>query len=246
VNTDQLRHPQVTTDRGFTYSFASDLSSKEGIEKLAEYIIQQEEYLDILISNAGIRRDPPKRVHVPTASLDELQASLWSSDHSDWDDTFRINCTAHYFLSVALLKLLVTAAHRKLPDGRLGRETGRGVIVMTSSCASLHNSSNIDLTSYATSKAGLDHLVALMATKFAPWYVRVNSINPGFVPSRMNPVEEGNNQFAELFAKMPATRMGRMEDIAGTVLWLCSKAGSYVDGRSICVDGGRVLLANGQ
>lgn len=185
-------------------------------------------------------------VNLPTASLEELQASLWSSKHSDWDETFRINCTAHYFLSVALLKLLVQAARRKLPDGRSGSDTGRGVIVITSSCASLHNSSNIDLTSYATSKAGLDHLVALLATKFAPWYVRVNSINPGFVPSKMNPVEEGQNQFAELFAKMPAKRIGKMEDIAGTVLWLCSQAGSYVDGRSICVDGGRVLLANGQ
>jgi len=183
---------------------------------------------------------------VPTASLDQLQASLWSSKHSDWDDTFRINCTAHYFLSVALLRLLVQAGRRKLPDGRSGSDAGRGVIVITSSCASLHNSSNIDLTSYATSKAGLDHLVALLATKFAPWYVRVNSINPGFVPSRMNPVDEGENQFAELFAKMPAKRVGKMEDIAGTVLWLCSQSGSYVDGRSICVDRGRVLLANGQ
>jgi NAD(P)-dependent dehydrogenase (short-subunit alcohol dehydrogenase family) len=229
-----------------TCSFASDLSSKEGIGQLAKFIIEKEAYLDILISNAGIRRDPPVTVQVPTASLDDLQASLWSSKHSDWDDTFRINCTAHYFLSVALLKLLVQAARRKLPDGRSGSDTGRGVIVITSSCASLHNSTNIDLTSYATSKAGLDHLVALLATKFAPWYVRVNSINPGFVPSKMNPVGEGRNQFADLFAKMPAKRIGRMEDIAGTVLWLCSQAGSYVDGRSICVDGGRVLLANGQ
>jgi NAD(P)-dependent dehydrogenase (short-subunit alcohol dehydrogenase family) len=152
----------------------------------------------------------------------------------------------NYFLSVALLKLLVQAARRKLPDGKPGRETGRGVIIITSSCASLHNSTNIDLTSHATSKAGLDHLVALLATKFAPWYVRVNSINPGLVPSKMNPVEDDGNQFVDLFAKMPAKRIGRMEDIAGTVLWLCSQAGSYVDGRSICVDGGRVLLANGQ
>lgn len=62
----------------------------------------------------------------------------------------------------------------------------------------------------------------------------------------MNPVEEGENQFAELFAQMPAKRIGKMEDIAGTVLWLCSQAGSYVNSRCICVDGGRVLLANGQ
>lgn len=81
----------------------------------------------------------------------------------------------------------------------------------------------------------------------------------------MNPVEEGNNQFAELFKAMPAQRIGKLEDIAGAVIYLSSQAGvsasqksvnstrtellatqAYVDGRCLCVDGGRVLLANGQ
>lgn len=114
-----------------------------------------------------------------TASLDELQASLWSSRHSDWDDTFRLNVTAHYFLSVALLKLLAAASELELPNDRKGRDEGRGSIVITSSCASMHNCTNIDLTSYAASKAAIDHMVRLLAAKFARWYVRVNSINPG-------------------------------------------------------------------
>ena len=87
------------------------------------------------------------------------------------------------------------------------------------------------------------------------------------VPSRMNPVREGANQFAELFQKMPAKRIGTLEDIAGAILYLCSQAGvstssidstltqlidtnlalqSYVDGHCLLVDGGRILLANGQ
>ncbi len=118
-------------------------------------------------------------VNPKTASIDDLQASMWSSRHSDWDETFRINVTAHYFLSVSLLRLLAAAGDRDLPDGRKGRVEGRGSSVITSSCASMHNCSNIDLTSYAASKAAIDHLVALLATKFGRWYVRVNSINPG-------------------------------------------------------------------
>lgn len=144
--------------------------------------------------------------NVKTASLDELQASLWSSNHSDWNDTFQVNVTAHYFLSVALLKLLVAASNLELGDGLRGRDVGRGVMIITSSCASMHNCTNVDLTSYAASKAAIDHLVALLATKFAKcelrpeslvcfsrtWhhrtstdsgrdlgYVRVNAINPG-------------------------------------------------------------------
>ena len=183
---------------------------------------------------------------VKTATLDELQNSLWSSRYSDWEDTFRINVTAHYFLAVALVKLLVAAGDLELADGKKGRDVGRGVIIITSSCASMHYSTNIDLTSYAASKAALDHLVKLLSVKFSRWYVRVNSINPGFLPSKMNPVEEGGNQFHELFKAMPAQRIGRMEDVAGVVLYLCSQAGAYVDGHCLCVDGGRTLLANGQ
>jgi NAD(P)-dependent dehydrogenase (short-subunit alcohol dehydrogenase family) len=157
-------------------SFPGDVSTKEGISAIAQAIQDQETHLDILISNAGIRRDPPQMCNVQTASLDELQASLWSSKHSDWTDTFAVNVTSHYFLSVALLKLLAAASDLDLPNGVKGRDQGRGVMVITSSCASMHNCTNVDLTSYATSKAAIDHLVALLASKFARWYVRVNAM----------------------------------------------------------------------
>ena len=96
----------------------------------------------------------------------------------------------------------------------------------TSSCASLHNSNNIDLTSYAMSKSSLDHLVKLLAAKFAPWYVRVDLINPGFIPSNMNPVEEGSNQFTTLFGKMPAKRIAKMENIVGRFFGYVAKLGA--------------------
>jgi NAD(P)-dependent dehydrogenase (short-subunit alcohol dehydrogenase family) len=133
----------------------------------------------MLISNAGIRRDPPQSCNVLTASLEALQASMWSIEQGDWEDTFRVNTTAHYFLSIALLPLLAAAADQPIGDGRKGRDEGRGVIVVTSSCASMHNVTNVDLTSYATSKAATDHLVRLLAAKYNRFYVRVVGINPG-------------------------------------------------------------------
>lgn len=133
----------------------------------------------MLISNAGIRRDPEIPCDVLSASLTELQDSMWSSRHKDWADTFQINTTAHYFLSVAFLPLLAEAA-KCTNDNRVeGRNEGRGVVVLTSSCASMHNATNVDLTSYATSKAATDHLVKLLAAKFHRSYVRVVGINPG-------------------------------------------------------------------
>lgn len=135
--------------------------------------------MDILISNAGIRRDAPLACNVLTASVQELQQSMWSIDSKDWEDTFRVNTTAHYFLSVAFLPLLAAAANQLTSTGTTGRDEGRGVIVVTSSCASMHNSTNVDLTSYATSKAATDHLVKLLAAKYNRFYVRVVGINPG-------------------------------------------------------------------
>ncbi|KAG9951442.1 NAD(P)-binding protein, partial [Aureobasidium melanogenum] len=231
---------------GSAYGLACDVSDKDAIAKLAQEINGRETHLDVVISNAGIRRDPPVPCDVLTASLSELQASMWSSRHSDWTDTFCVNTTAHYFLSVALLPLLAAASQIELGDGLLGRDVGRGAIVMTSSCASMHNATNVDLTSYATSKAATDHLVKLLAAKFSRFYVRVVGINPGFVPSNMNPVGEAGNMFSSLFDRVPAKRAGNQEDIAGAVIYLISRAGAYVDGVSVCIDGGRVLVANGQ
>ncbi|OGE57505.1 hypothetical protein PENARI_c002G06448 [Penicillium arizonense] len=231
---------------GHAEGYSCDLSSKHSISELAEAISQKEKTVDMLISNAGIRRDPPSACNVLTAPLTELQASMWSIEESDWVNTFKVNTTAHYYLSIAFLSLLAAAADQQLSNGTKGRDEGRGVIVVTSSCASMHNVTNVDLTSYATSKAATDHLVKLLAAKYNRFYVRVIGINPGFVPSNMNPVGAEGNIFSSLFDKVPAKRAGNSEDIAGTILYLVSKAGSYVDGVSLCVDGGRILLANGQ
>ncbi|OJI98411.1 hypothetical protein ASPVEDRAFT_123508 [Aspergillus versicolor CBS 583.65] len=239
---------ELGRDGGSAEGIACDISSKDAIQHLAATISAKEPALDMLISNAGIRRDPSLPCNVLTAPLAELQASMWSIDSRDWEDTFRVNTTAHYFLSVAFLPLLAAAADRVLDgtEGRKGRDEGRGVVVVTSSCASMHNATNVDLTSYAASKAATDHLVRLLAAKYNRFYVRVVGINPGFVPSNMNPVGAEGNIFSSLFDKVPARRAGNAEDIAGTVLYLVSKAGAYVDGISLCIDGGRILLANGQ
>src|SRR6266536_4325744 len=94
-----------------------DLSSKLGIESISAHLHIHETQLDILISNAGIRQDPPISCDVLTAPLKKLQESLWSSSYDDWTSSFQINTMAHYFLSVALVDLLAAAADRDMPDG---------------------------------------------------------------------------------------------------------------------------------
>jgi len=68
------------------------------------------------------------------------------------------------------------------------------------------------------------------------------------VPSNMNPMGTGAGAdiFGDLVEKVPAKRAGSLDDLAGIVLFLVSRAGAYVHGRSIAIDGGRTLFANGQ
>ncbi|KXJ87272.1 7-alpha-hydroxysteroid dehydrogenase [Microdochium bolleyi] len=228
---------------GSAVSHACDVSSKDAIANLAAFVSQNEARLDLLVSNAGIRRDPAVPCDVLAAPLEELQASMWSHRETDWASTFAVNTTAHYFLAVAFMPLLAAAAASGLSEGN---GDGRGSIVVTSSCASMHNVTNVDLSSYAASKAATDHLVRLLAAKFGRWYIRVNGINPGFAPSNMNPVGAEGNIFSNLFDQVPARRAAGEDDIAGAVLYLASRAGSYVNGTSLVVDGGRILVANGQ
>ena len=68
------------------------------------------------------------------------------------------------------------------------------------------------------------------------------------MPSNMNPMGTGSGAdiFGDLVSKVPAKLAGCLNDMAGVVLFLVSKAGTYVDGKSIAIDGGRTLFANGQ
>ncbi|KKY13638.1 putative short-chain dehydrogenase [Diplodia seriata] len=99
---------------GTAEGFPTDLSSKPAIAALAAHLTDTLRLprLDVLVSNAGIRRDPPAPCAVTAAALPELQASMWSHRAADWADTFAVNTTAHYFLSVALVHLLAAAAER--------------------------------------------------------------------------------------------------------------------------------------
>ena len=143
---------------------------------LSDEIHRMTDHLDILLSNAGIRRDPEISIrNYSKASLVEIQASLLSHSIDDWRDTFAVNSTAHFFLTAHLLDLLAAAVERG---------DGRGCVVVTSSCASMHLCTNVDLMSYAASKAATDHLVAMLAAKVGRLGIRVNGINPGCTSSQ--------------------------------------------------------------
>lgn len=96
--------------------------------------------------------------------------------------------------------------------------------------------------SYSASKAAALHLARNLAVELGPRHVLVNAVAPGFFPSKMASglmaLEGGERALADA---SPNKRLGRPEDIAGTVVFLCSRAAGHVNGATVVLDGGKIL-----
>ncbi|EXJ83384.1 hypothetical protein A1O1_07006 [Capronia coronata CBS 617.96] len=208
-----------------------DLSSEEGVQKVASIIKDQRDSLDTLIHCAAIRYMNEVTYH-PGDGLKALEAATLSAPYKGWEHTFRLNVLAPYYLTAHLIGLLGAAA---------AKGDGRGCVILFSSPASVHNHQFVPC--YQTSKAAVDHLVRIMAAEFADFYIRVNAISPGIVPSGMTTNDATSN--LHLAGETPAKRPGNEEDMVGTALWLLSKAGAFMDGKVIRAEGGRLLILKG-
>ena len=190
-----------------------DLSDMKGVEALSASIRNAEEYVDVLVNNAGIGTG---------AYIDDLKVE-------DWDRTLDLNLRSPLFLTQSLLGLL-----RK----RATLETPSSVIFISTVAAS---EVFPHVMAYSTSKKGLEHLTPQLALALADDHIRVNAIAPGRFYSEMtrgawqNPESEA---FKAEMERLPAHRYGGPEDIAGVAIMLCSRAGAYFTGEVLNLDGG--------
>ena len=119
---------------------------------------------------------------------------------------------------------------------------GGGSIVLIGSVAG-HSASPFTMA-YSVAKAGVSHMARCLADEFAAERIRVNCVAPGFIHSfSSQPIVDNPVAKAAMADGTPLGRIGEPEDIAGAVIFLVSKAGSYVTGNTILVDGGRAMLA---
>ncbi|RMJ17049.1 hypothetical protein CDV36_003249 [Fusarium kuroshium] len=209
----------------------ADLSSEEGVKTVVDKIKLIRTSLDALIHCAAIRY-MNEITYKPGESLDRLEAATLSAPYKGWEHTFRLNVLAPYYLTAGLVSLLGAAA---------AQGDGRGSVILFSSPASVHNHQFVPC--YQTSKAAVDHLVRIMAAEFADFYIRVNAMSPGLVPSGMTPNDGSSN--LRLAGETPAKRAGTEEDMVGCALWLMSKAGAFMDGKVVRIEGGRLLILKG-
>src|ERR1700712_969341 len=191
-----------------------DISTNAGCDRLAGEIIKREPKLDILVNNAGAAWG---------ADFDEFP-------ESGWDKVMTLNVKAPFFLTKALAPALGEAATADRPAKVINIASIDGIFVNPA-----------ETYSYAASKAGLIHLTRRMAVRLIRDHIVVSAIAPGPFKSDMNKAARDNSD--EVATKVPSGRIGTDEDMAGAAIYLASRAGDYVVGVTIAVDGG-IVYAN--
>jgi NAD(P)-dependent dehydrogenase (short-subunit alcohol dehydrogenase family) len=205
---------------GTCVSLPADLSNLDGVDALAAALREHESRLDILVNNAGVSWGAP---------LEEFP-------EVGWDKVFDTNVKGVFFLTQRLLPLLEAGATAEDPARviNIGSIDGLRTPVF-------------DTHSYGPSKAAVHALTRQMAAKLVTRHVLVNAIAPGPFPTWMLSTGVGTGGDVEgtdweaVGAMMPSGRVGSPEDIAGLTIFLSSRAGAYVVGEVIALDGGAVV-----
>lgn len=189
-------------------SLPGDVSTVEGAHALVAAYSKHESQLDILVNNAGAAWGAP----------------FDAFPESGWDKVVDLNLKAPFFLTQAL--------HEHL------RKAGKQHVAKVINIASIDGISvnPMETYSYAASKAGLIHMTRRMALHLVKDNIVVTAIAPGAFASDMN--KDARDHETEVSARIPAGRIGTVEDMAGAAIYLASRAGDYVVGSTLVVDGG--------
>jgi 2-deoxy-D-gluconate 3-dehydrogenase len=186
----------------------ADLSSLEPIQRIVDTALQEFGHIDILVNNAGII--------IRNDSVDFTE--------KEWDDVMNINLKAAFFMCQAVARQFI-------------KQGSGGKIVNVASMLSFQG--GIRVPSYTASKSGVKGITMLLANEWAKHGVNVNAIAPGYMATdNTTQLRADEARSAEILGRIPAGRWGLPEDLGGAVVFLASKAGDYVNGYTIAVDGG--------
>ena len=169
----------------------------------------REQHLDILVNNAGAAWGAP---------FDEFP-------EAGWDKVMDLNLKSPFFLTQAL--------HGFLKAGAARGHCAKVIHIASIDGVSVNPQ---DTYSYAASKAGLIHMTRRMALRLVKDNIVVSAIAPGAFASDMN--KDARDHADVVSAHIPAGRIGTAEDMAGAAIYLASRAGDYVVGSTLVVDGG--------
>ena len=195
---------------GTCVGIPADLGTQAGCEALAAQVAEREPGLHVLVNNAGANWGAPLAEYPDAA----------------WDKVLALNVKAIFHLTRACLPRLEAAARPEAPAS----------VINIGSIDGLHVPP-LETYAYSSSKAAVHHLTRVLARQLAPRHVTVNAVAPGPFESRMMAATLERFHDA-IVASCPLGRIGEPEDMAGVAIYLASRAGSYLTGAVIPVDGG--------
>ena len=197
---------------GACYAFEADVSTEAGCRALVDAYLAQQPSLSILVNNSGANWGAPFAEYPDAA----------------WDRVMNLNVRGAFTLTKFLTPALSAAGTADDPSR----------VINIGSIHGLHvPEATLEVYAYAASKAAIHHLTPVLAKKLGPLHITVNALAPGPFESRMmkHTLEVMGDQLA---AMSPLSRIGRLDDIAGAAIFLASRAGSFVTGSVIAIDGG--------
>jgi 2-deoxy-D-gluconate 3-dehydrogenase len=203
---------QALAAGGTCVSLPQDLSTVDGCRALAERLAAVEPKLDILVNNAG---------------------AAWGAEFDDfpesgWDKVLNLNLKSPFFLTQILHPALAAAASPDRPAKVINIASIDGIRLNPQ-----------ETYSYHASKAGLIYLTRRMAARLIRDHIVVSAIAPGAFASDMN--RDARDRGEAVAKRIPMRRIGTDEDMAAAAIYLASRAGDYVVGATIPVDGGVAL-----
>lgn len=189
-------------------TITADLSRKESADTIVNQTVKQLGGIDILFNNAGIIRRAP----------------FTEFSEKDWDDVMNINIRGLFFLSQAVVKVMIQ-------QGRGGK------IINTASMLSFQG--GILVPSYTASKSAVMGLTRLMACELAKYNIQTNAIAPGYMATdNTKPLRDDPVRNKAILDRIPAGRWGTPDDLKGVAVFLASAASDYMNGYTVAVDGG--------
>lgn len=193
-------------------AYACDVSSEEDVNRTVEEVLADFGQIDILVNNSG-------------ASWGE---SVEKMPIEAWQKVMDVNVTGTFLMSKAVGQQMI--------------QNGYGKIINIGSIAGIRAESAkvLNAIGYSTSKAAVHHFTRDLAKKWAEHGITVNAIAPGFFETKMTKHIISKNRDS-LLKHNPMGKIGDVDSLKGTALFLASKASDFVTGQIIAVDGGTAL-----
>ncbi|XPS80621.1 hypothetical protein M3J07_012596 [Ascochyta lentis] len=220
----------------------ADVTSKDELATAADVARREIGYIHLLVANAGVS-GPMLDELKPRYTLHDFVEHAWASPIEEFTDTYHVNCSSVYYTILAFLELLDEGNKHRPESGC------KSQVIATASTASFLRHPRTGYA-YLSSKAGLISMLKTLSTFCVPWGIRFNSIAAGLFPSDMaerlyskyiiDRTKDVTEEGAFSRSYQPAERTGTIDDMAGLVLYMTSRAGAFLNGSVMLSDGGKL------